>query len=98
MCLHRTTDCSEMKNSGRCNSEAECDKGELGAVMCSCKAHASRHTLGPEIPPEARMDSYGVEKALAGAEDSKDKKRTGESSRPIWIDSAKDGSNGPSCS
>jgi hypothetical protein len=44
------------------------------------------------------MDSYGVEKALAGAEDSKDKKRTGESSRPVWIDSAKDGSNGPSCS
>ena len=33
-----TTDCGEMKNSGRCNSEAECDKGELGAVICSCKA------------------------------------------------------------
>ena len=33
-----TTDCSEMKNSGRCKSDAECDKGELGAVICSCKA------------------------------------------------------------
>jgi hypothetical protein len=33
-----TTDCSEMKSSGRCKSDAECDKGELGAVICSCKA------------------------------------------------------------
>jgi hypothetical protein len=32
------SDCSEMKNSGSCKSEAECDKGELGAVVCSCKA------------------------------------------------------------
>jgi hypothetical protein len=32
------SDCSEMKNSGSCKSEAECDKGELGAIVCSCKA------------------------------------------------------------
>jgi hypothetical protein len=36
-CIGRI-DCSEMKNSGRCKSDAECDKGELGAVICSCKA------------------------------------------------------------
>jgi hypothetical protein len=32
------SDCSEMRNSGSCKSEAECDKGELGAIVCSCKA------------------------------------------------------------
>ncbi len=32
------SDCGEMKSSGSCKSEAECDKGELGAVICSCKA------------------------------------------------------------
>jgi hypothetical protein len=31
-------DCAEMKNSGSCKSEAECDKGDLGAIICSCKA------------------------------------------------------------
>ena len=35
-----TTDCSEMKNSGSCKSEPMCDKGELGAIICSCKAPA----------------------------------------------------------
>jgi hypothetical protein len=30
--------CSEMKNSGSCRSEPECDNGELGAIVCSCKA------------------------------------------------------------
>jgi hypothetical protein len=35
------SDCSEMKNSGSCKSEAECDKGELGAIVCSCKAARS---------------------------------------------------------
>ena len=33
-----TTDCSEMKNSDSCKSDPECDKGELGAIICSCKA------------------------------------------------------------
>lgn len=32
------SDCSEMKNSGSCKSDAECDKGELGAIVCTCKA------------------------------------------------------------
>jgi hypothetical protein len=32
------SDCSDMKNSGSCKSEVECDKGELGAIVCSCKA------------------------------------------------------------
>ena len=32
-------DCTDMKNSGSCKSEAECDKGDLGAIICSCKAH-----------------------------------------------------------
>ena len=31
-------DCSEMKNSDSCKSDPECDKGELGAIICSCKA------------------------------------------------------------
>jgi hypothetical protein len=33
-----TRDCSDMKNSGSCKSEVECDKRELGAIICSCKA------------------------------------------------------------
>ena len=32
------SDCGEMKSSGSCKSEAECDKGDLGAIVCSCKA------------------------------------------------------------
>jgi len=32
-------DCTDMKNSNSCKSEAECDKGDLGAIICSCKAH-----------------------------------------------------------
>jgi len=31
-------DCTEMKSSDNCKSEAECDKGELAAIICSCKA------------------------------------------------------------
>jgi hypothetical protein len=31
-------DCSEMKNSDSCKSDPQCDKGELGAIICSCKA------------------------------------------------------------
>jgi len=34
-------DCTQMKNSDNCKSEAECDRGELGAVVCSCKAARS---------------------------------------------------------
>jgi hypothetical protein len=32
------SDCGEMKNSDSCKSDPQCDKGELGAIMCSCKA------------------------------------------------------------
>ena len=42
------SDCSEMKNSGSCKSEAECDKGELGAIVCSCKA--TRNTPKADRP------------------------------------------------
>ena len=35
------SDCSEMKSSGSCRSEAECDQAELGAIICSCKAALS---------------------------------------------------------
>ena len=31
-------DCSEMRQSGGCKSDPECDHGELGAVVCSCTA------------------------------------------------------------
>jgi hypothetical protein len=41
-------DCTEMKNSGSCKSEAECDKGDLGAIICSCKAHRA---IGPQLRP-----------------------------------------------
>jgi hypothetical protein len=43
-----SSDCTEMKNSGSCKSEAECDKGDLGAVICSCKAHRA---AGPQLRP-----------------------------------------------
>jgi hypothetical protein len=39
-------DCSEMKNSGSCRSEAECDKGELGAMICSRKAARTPKAAG----------------------------------------------------
>ena len=38
------SDCTEMKNSGSCKSEAECDKGDLGAIICSCKAARTSRT------------------------------------------------------
>ena len=31
-------DCTEMRQSHTCKSDATCDHGELGAVICSCKA------------------------------------------------------------
>ena len=30
--------CIGASDSGSCKSEAECDKGELGAIVCRCKA------------------------------------------------------------
>jgi hypothetical protein len=37
------SDCAEMTSSGSCKSEAACDKGELGAIICSCKgSHAAK--------------------------------------------------------
>ena len=39
-------DCTEMKNSDNCKSEAECDKGELGAIVCSCKAARTSKASG----------------------------------------------------
>ena len=60
------SDCSEMRNSGSCKSEAECDKGELGAVICSSKAARISSSLGPEIPPDARRGLVQTRNALAG--------------------------------
>jgi hypothetical protein len=40
-------DCSEMKNSDSCKSDPECDKGELGAIICSCKAARTAKAGGP---------------------------------------------------
>jgi hypothetical protein len=39
------SDCSEMKNAGSCKSEAESDKGELGAVVRSAKRHALQRQI-----------------------------------------------------
>jgi hypothetical protein len=33
-----TGNCSEMKSSDSCKSDPQCDKSELGAIICSCKA------------------------------------------------------------
>jgi hypothetical protein len=35
--------CSEMKSSDSCKSDPECDKSELGAIICSCKAVRTTH-------------------------------------------------------
>ena len=40
------SDCGEMKNSDSCKSDPECDKSELGAIICSCKAVRTSRT-GP---------------------------------------------------
>ena len=44
-------DCTEMKNSDNCKSEAACDKGELGAIICSCKAAHPSKAVGLRIRP-----------------------------------------------
>ncbi len=31
-------ECDEMLKSGDCQSVPRCDKGELGSIVCSCKA------------------------------------------------------------
>jgi hypothetical protein len=31
-------ECGEMLKSGDCKSTPRCDKGELGPIICSCKA------------------------------------------------------------
>ena len=36
--------CSEMKNSDSSASGPECDKSELGAIICSCKAARTSRT------------------------------------------------------
>ena len=42
-CAH-AGNCSEMKNSDSCTSGPECDKSELGAIICSCKAARTSRT------------------------------------------------------
>jgi hypothetical protein len=32
------SNCIELEKSGSCKSDFECDDGELGAIICSCKA------------------------------------------------------------
>jgi len=54
------SDCSEMKNSGSCKSEAECDKGELGAIVCSCKA--TRTPKADRPGPNVISLSYRVDR------------------------------------
>jgi hypothetical protein len=36
--------CSEMKNSDSCKQDPQCDKSELGAIICSCKAVRTSRT------------------------------------------------------
>ncbi len=33
-------ECDELLKSGDCRSKARCDNGELGPIICSCKAAA----------------------------------------------------------
>jgi hypothetical protein len=35
-------ECDEMLKSGYCKSKPHCDNGELGPIICSCKARASK--------------------------------------------------------
>ena len=37
-------DCSEMRQSGSCKSDPECDHAELGAIVCSCPAVQTSRT------------------------------------------------------
>jgi hypothetical protein len=39
-----SNDCSEMRKSGNCKSSPECDNGELGAIICSCRAARDSRT------------------------------------------------------
>lgn len=32
------SNCIELEKSGNCKSDFKCDDGELGAIICSCKA------------------------------------------------------------
>jgi hypothetical protein len=34
------SNCIELEKSGNCKSDFKCDDGELGAIICSCKAIA----------------------------------------------------------
>jgi hypothetical protein len=36
--------CNEMKDSDSCKSDPHCDKSELGAIICSCKAGKTSRT------------------------------------------------------
>jgi len=36
--------CDEMLKSGDCKSDPRCDNGELGAIVCSCKAVRTSNT------------------------------------------------------
>jgi hypothetical protein len=37
-------DCDGMEQSGSCKSNPDCDKSELGALVCSCKAARGART------------------------------------------------------
>jgi hypothetical protein len=39
------------ENSDNCKSEAACDKGELGAIICSCKAARPSKAVGLRLRP-----------------------------------------------
>jgi hypothetical protein len=40
-------DCVEMQKSDSCKSGPECDKSQLGAIICSCKAVPASRTGSP---------------------------------------------------
>jgi hypothetical protein len=41
-----TSDCSQMRISNSCKSDPQCDKSELGAIICSCKAAEKKSGTG----------------------------------------------------
>jgi hypothetical protein len=54
--------CREMQNSSSCKSGPECDKSELGAIICSCKA-VRTSTMGLERavrPPTVEDHAWPV--------------------------------------
>jgi hypothetical protein len=85
------SDCSEMRNSGSCKSVAECDKGELGATICSCAAARSSRALGrrPMLLPCSHFRRFSTPTASADQrvlDFLSDSLLSRSRELPLWVD------------